>query len=70
MKNMQTKLMKHLKKNNIRLITLFRGTMYADGVSTISYKTVWNIAHGYTEPKLSSMRAIAKVLKVDLDKLF
>uniref|UniRef100_A0A6H2A102 HTH cro/C1-type domain-containing protein n=1 Tax=viral metagenome TaxID=1070528 RepID=A0A6H2A102_9ZZZZ len=68
--NEKTKLLKYVEKNNIKLIDIFRATMGAEGVSTISYKTIWNIAHGYTNPVLSSMRTIAKVLKVDIDTIF
>jgi len=68
--NQKTKLLKYIEENNIKLIDIFRATMDAEGYSTISYKTIWNIAHGYTEPVLKSMKTIAKVLKVDLDTIF
>lgn len=64
--NKETALMRYLKKNNIKLIDVFRGMMNAEGNKTICYKTLWNIAHGYVEPSLRSMVAIAKVLKVEV----
>jgi len=44
--------------------------MGAEGVATVSYRTIWNMAHGYHEPLLKNMKAVAKVLNEDIGKLF
>ncbi len=69
MKNTPTKLMKYLKTNGISLISIFRATITAEG-ETVSYKSIWNAAHGYTVPKMTTMKAIAKALKVPMDSIF
>jgi len=67
--NKPTKLYTYIKKRNLRMIDIFRATMQFDG-PTINYKTLYNVVHGYTDPKLKTMKAIARALNVEISDIF
>lgn len=69
MTNQPTKLLKYIRKNNIRMSQICPVRSKTSD-TTINYKTLFNVVHGYTDPKLKTMQIIARALKVELDKIF
>jgi len=66
--NKPTKFETYLRKKNMPLIRLYE-KMLERGAS-LSYQTLWNIYHGRTEPKISSMQKISATLKTNISSLF
>ena len=68
MVNKKTKLLKYLHANGIQMIDVFKRIMWHEG--NISYQTIWNVAHGYTNPQPYTKKLIATALKEPISNLF